>query len=72
VISGRTGQLITLHPRIVDKWARRYIHIYHKDGAVYAKRWATQFLPEEARAAMSARVREIAEKNKKGPEEGPE
>lgn len=69
--------LIALHPKLVEKWARRYIKIYTEEGAVYAKRWATTFLPEDARLAMSRRVKEILgqkDPNDKGPtnEKGPE
>lgn len=63
--------VIEFHPKLVDKWARRYIHIYSKEGAVYAKRWATAFLPEAARTVMSIRAKEILNTNKKGPDKGP-
>lgn len=54
------GELISLHPKLVDKWARRYIRIYKEKGSVLAKRWAKEFLPTEAeQTAMSSRVKEI-------------
>lgn len=71
MLSVSKGQLVELHPKLVDKWARRYIYIYNAEGAVFAKRWASTFLPEAARTAMSIRAREILD-NKKGPEKGPD
>lgn len=58
--------VIELHPKLVDKWARRYIHLYKNQGAPIAKRWATEFLTTEQRDVMSERVKDIL-KNKKGP-----
>lgn len=60
------GLVITLHPRLVDRWAKRYIKIYQEEGRVYAKRWASEFLPKEAQEVMSERVKEIMV-NKKAP-----
>lgn len=71
MLSARKGEVVILHPKMVDRWARRYIKIYKEEGAVFAKRWAHEFLPENAMAAMSTRVKEIMGKNKKGPEKGP-
>lgn len=60
----KPGQLIDLHPKLVDKWARRYIHLYKSEGSVIAKRWAVEFLHERARELMSERVKEILNKQK--------
>lgn len=62
----KEGEVVSLHPKLVDKWARRYIKIYNDQGAVIAKKWANSFLPEMAKTAMSIRVKEILEK-RKGP-----
>lgn len=61
------AQIIELHPKFVDKWARRYISIYNGEGAVFAKRWAISFLPESERSAMSTRVKEILQQKAKTP-----
>ena len=71
MLSAHEGGVVRLHPKFVEKWARRYIKIYTEEGAVFAKRWATAFLDDNQRAAMSLRVKEIMNHNKKGPEKGP-
>jgi hypothetical protein len=45
--------------RFVDKWARYYIHVYRTKGAMYAKKWALEFLPVEPRNKMIERVNEL-------------
>lgn len=60
----KNGEVIVLHPKLIERWAVRYIKIYKEEGAVFAKRWATTFLPENARAVMSSRVKEILGKQK--------
>lgn len=59
--------VITLHPKLVDRWAKRYIQIYQEEGRVYAKRWASEFLPKEAQEVMSERVKEIMGRTKRTP-----
>lgn len=71
MITAKKGEVVSLHPKLVDRWARRYIKIYNEEGAVLAKRWANTFLPEAAKAAMSVRVKEILQK-KKAPVKGPD
>jgi len=65
------GQVVINHPKLVKKWALRYIYLYRMKGSDVAKNWALEFLPADARQAMVEKVKEIQGKNKnKKPPEG--
>lgn len=56
------GQVIVNHPKLVNKWALRYINLYRLKGPEVAKNWALEFLPAEPRQAMIERVNKIQNK----------
>lgn len=60
------AQVIEGHPKLVTKWAKRYIRLYRSEGPDEAKKWALEFLPAPYRQLMVDRVNEILHKNKKG------
>jgi hypothetical protein len=64
------GQVVINHPKLVTKWALRYINLYRLKGPEIAKNWALEFLPPEPRQAMVEKVKEIQNKNKKPPVKG--
>jgi hypothetical protein len=64
------GQVITNHPKMVRRWAVRYINMYRSNGPEMAKSWALEFLPAEPRQAMVDEVNRILKKEK-GPTKGP-
>lgn len=64
VLTARKGEVIRLHPRLVEKWANRYIRIYKAEGPVPAKKWASEFLDDEQRTVMSEKIKEILKKRR--------
>lgn len=57
--------LVIRSDRFVELWASRYIKLYRELGPEEAKKWAVEFLPPEARDKMSAKVRDMLNKNKR-------
>jgi hypothetical protein len=64
----KVGQVVINHPKLVRKWALRYINLYRLKGPDVAKNWALEFLPPEPRQAMVEKVNEIQKKNKRPPD----
>lgn len=61
----KLAEIVKEHPKLVEKWALRYIHLYKTQGPDAAKKWALEFLPPEPRSRMSERVNQIWNGKKK-------
>lgn len=48
-----------VHPKFVEKWARRYLHLQATRGKDVAVVWANNFLNPEDGARVAAAVRAI-------------
>lgn len=60
------GQVIRHHPRMVNRWAVRYIKLYRTAGPEEAKKWALEFLPAPERQLMVEKVNKILHRGKRG------
>lgn len=56
------GEVKDLTPKLVDKWAKKYIDVYSKEGYEEAKKWALRFLKGPDLVAMGKRVNEMLHK----------
>jgi hypothetical protein len=67
------GEVVLNHPKMVNKWATKYISMYRNSGGETARSWAMEFLPAVPRQAMIEEVNRIlGKKTKKGPEGAPD
>ena len=58
------GSILWDHPKLVDKWAKRYIKLYREVSSEEAKKWALEFLRAPQRQLMVERVKTLLGHNK--------
>lgn len=64
-MAAKLAEIVQEHPKLVERWANQYIHLYKTQGPDNAKKWALEFLPPGPRARMSERVNQIWDVKKK-------
>lgn len=52
-------KVVVNHPKFIDKWAKRFIHIYKTKDKNTAIEWATGFLSKDAIKPVSVRAKQI-------------